>query len=36
MLFVGAFGLPVIVANLAAILICSLLNFLLSDLWVVD
>ena len=35
-LFVGALGLPAIVANLAAILICSCLNFLLSHFWVFD
>ncbi len=35
-LFVGVLGLPAVVANMGAILICSLLNFLLSHLWVFD
>ena len=33
-LFVGAFGMMPVPANLGAIAICSVLNFLLSHLWV--
>jgi putative flippase GtrA len=32
--FVGALHMPIVAANLVAILFCALLNLLISDLWV--